>query len=40
MGENPLLNTDDRTRCGWTGDDVVMRRSHDEDWGVPVHEDL
>jgi len=34
------MNTDDRTRCGWTGDDVVMRRYHDEEWGVPVHEDL
>lgn len=40
MGKKPPLNTDDQTRCGWTGDDVVMRRYHDEEWGVPVHEDL
>lgn len=34
------MNTDDRTRCGWTGDDEVMHRYHDEEWGVPVHADL
>lgn len=27
-------------RCPWaTGDDPVLRRYHDEEWGVPVHRD-
>lgn len=30
-------------RCGWTGEwsgiDPVMRRYHDEEWGVPLHSD-
>jgi DNA-3-methyladenine glycosylase I len=30
---------DDRPRCGWPGDDPIMLRYHDEEWGVPVHED-
>ena len=30
---------DDRPRCGWPGDDELMRRYHDEEWGVPVHDD-
>jgi DNA-3-methyladenine glycosylase I len=30
------------TRCGWVGnrpDDDIMVRYHDEEWGVPVHDD-
>ncbi|MEW6666698.1 MAG: DNA-3-methyladenine glycosylase I [Thermodesulfobacteriota bacterium] len=30
---------DERPRCGWPGDDPLMLRYHDEEWGVPVHED-
>jgi DNA-3-methyladenine glycosylase I len=30
---------DDKPRCGWPADDPVMLRYHDEEWGVPVHED-
>jgi DNA-3-methyladenine glycosylase I len=30
---------DDKPRCGWMGDDELMLRYHDEEWGVPVHED-
>jgi DNA-3-methyladenine glycosylase I len=30
---------DDRPRCGWLGDDALMCRYHDEEWGVPVHDD-
>jgi DNA-3-methyladenine glycosylase I len=30
---------DDKPRCGWPGDDELMRRYHDEEWGVPVHDD-
>jgi len=28
-----------KTRCGWMGDDELMLRYHDEEWGVPVHDD-
>jgi len=28
-----------RKRCGWPGEDVLMRRYHDDEWGVPVHDD-
>lgn len=27
------------TRCDWPGDDPLMIRYHDEEWGVPVHDD-
>jgi DNA-3-methyladenine glycosylase I len=26
-------------RCAWAGEDPIMRRYHDEEWGVPVHDD-
>lgn len=26
-------------RCPWTSDDPLMIRYHDEEWGVPVHND-
>ncbi len=26
-------------RCGWTGDDPQMIAYHDEEWGVPLHDD-
>ncbi len=29
----------ERQRCGWPGDDAPMVRYHDEEWGVPVHDD-
>ena len=25
--------------CAWAGDDPLMRRYHDEEWGVPTHDD-
>ena len=25
--------------CAWAGNDPLMRRYHDEEWGVPAHED-
>jgi DNA-3-methyladenine glycosylase I len=28
-----------KTRCGWTKDDALMNAYHDEEWGVPVHDD-
>jgi DNA-3-methyladenine glycosylase I len=27
------------TRCAWPGDDALMQRYHDEEWGVPVRDD-
>lgn len=27
------------TRCDWTGDDPLMVAYHDQEWGVPVHDD-
>lgn len=33
------MNDDDRQRCGWPGADPLMIRYHDEEWGVPVHDD-
>jgi DNA-3-methyladenine glycosylase I len=28
-----------KKRCAWTGDNPLMIRYHDEEWGVPVHDD-
>ena len=28
-----------KVRCGWVGNDPLMVRYHDEEWGVPVHND-
>jgi len=28
-----------KTRCAWCGDDPLYLAYHDEEWGVPVHED-
>jgi DNA-3-methyladenine glycosylase I len=33
------MSIDDRSRCGWIGNDELMQHYHDEEWGVPVHED-
>ena len=27
------------TRCGWAGSDPLYLRYHDEEWGVPLHND-
>jgi DNA-3-methyladenine glycosylase I len=34
-----MENNDIRTRCGWAGTDPLYQSYHDEEWGVPVHED-
>ena len=26
-------------RCNWAEHDDLMRKYHDEEWGVPVHDD-
>jgi len=31
---------DNQTRCPWCLKDALYIRYHDEEWGVPVHEDL
>jgi DNA-3-methyladenine glycosylase I len=28
-----------KPRCPWAGSDPLMRRYHDEEWGVPVHDE-
>ncbi len=28
-----------KTRCAWAGDDPLMIAYHDQEWGVPVHDD-
>ncbi len=28
-----------KQRCAWPGEDVLMIAYHDEEWGVPVHDD-
>jgi DNA-3-methyladenine glycosylase I len=33
MSAEPLI------RCDWPGNDVLMQRYHDEEWGVPLHDD-
>jgi DNA-3-methyladenine glycosylase I len=30
---------DGRPRCAWPGDNPLMRRYHDREWGVPLHGD-
>ena len=29
----------DLRRCGWCGDDPVYVAYHDDEWGVPLHDD-
>jgi DNA-3-methyladenine glycosylase I len=33
------VKTAEIVRCAWAGDDPLYRRYHDEEWGVPVHDD-
>jgi DNA-3-methyladenine glycosylase I len=28
-----------KTRCSWAGNDEIYMRYHDEEWGVPTHDD-
>lgn len=32
-------NRDDRTRCAWAEGTEILRAYHDEEWGVPLHDD-
>jgi DNA-3-methyladenine glycosylase I len=29
----------DKSRCWWCGDDTLYQQYHDQEWGVPVHDD-
>ncbi len=33
------MTFDDKPRCAWLGNDALILQYHDEEWGVPVHED-
>ena len=33
------MATNETSRCWWCGDDELYRQYHDEEWGVPVHDD-
>jgi DNA-3-methyladenine glycosylase I len=33
------MKTSSKRACAWAGSDPLMRRYHDEEWGVPVHDD-
>jgi DNA-3-methyladenine glycosylase I len=33
------MTCDDKPRCAWPEGDDLMLRYHDEEWGVPVHDD-
>ena len=33
------MGSEDVTRCEWAGDDPLMQKYHDEDWGTPLHDD-
>src|SRR3954447_3315711 len=35
----PERYVDVSTRCPWAGSDPLMIAYHDEEWGVPVHDD-
>jgi DNA-3-methyladenine glycosylase I len=34
-----MTETLELVRCGWTGVTELMQRYHDDEWGVPVHDD-
>ncbi len=33
------MDRSSKRACAWAGDDPLMRRYHDKEWGVPVHDD-
>ncbi len=34
-----MVNTDNKQRCWWCGDDELYQQYHDREWGVPVHDE-
>ncbi len=39
MGKKPSLSPQDVIRCGWVGTKPHFIIYHDEEWGIPVHDD-
>ncbi len=39
MQRRVVKGTDGIARCWWAGDDPLYIRYHDEEWGVPTHDD-
>lgn len=39
MKERVIAGSDGVARCPWAGDDPLYRAYHDEEWGLPVHDD-
>jgi DNA-3-methyladenine glycosylase I len=37
--QNRNFSEDAKTRCGWSTGDPVLVRYHDDEWGVPLHDD-
>ena len=33
------MSEDSLRRCSWGGDDALMQSYHDDEWGVPLHDD-
>lgn len=38
--EGDQMTIDDKPRCAWMGDDPLMQRYHDKEWGTPLHDDI
>ena len=34
-----MTKSDNKVRCEWVGQKAHLIRYHDEEWGVPVHDD-
>ena len=34
-----MSRTSERARCGWATSDPLYTRYHDEEWGIPAHDD-
>jgi DNA-3-methyladenine glycosylase I len=39
VNKKKLPNNTSVTRCLWSGNDALYIKYHDEEWGVPVHDD-
>ena len=39
VGSTQLRAAEPRRRCSWAGDDPLMVAYHDDEWGVPSHDD-
>jgi DNA-3-methyladenine glycosylase I len=40
LAEGLRRHEDGVVRCSWATDDPLYRRYHDEEWGMPVHDDV